>query len=137
MRLLPSSIGLSCLLRPGIERVRLRLSWGEYRRLGEEPAAQEGAGEAQPAAIVEVSPETAAEALAEPEVRWRREPFSWQGALVLEGEEDTVRPAAGVELRRLCRPTRCGDAEVLFLSLFLTNRRAPTRPREEACLFGP
>lgn len=39
VRLPPSSIGLSCLLRSGTERVRVRLHWGEYRREAAEDAA--------------------------------------------------------------------------------------------------
>lgn len=153
--MLPSpSIGLSCLLRPGTERVRVRLFWGTYRLEDEEKAGQEAKAAADPAAgtavvaasgaappavetvLVEGSDESATEA-AERERRWVREPFAWEGELVLEGEEAAVLPAPGVELRRLCRPTRCGEAPALLLSLFLTNRREPTKPKDEALLFQP
>lgn len=137
VRLLPSSIGLSCLLRPGTERVTVRLFWGEYRQEGEETERGGDVAGTEAVQIVEGMPEAPADAVPQSERRWRREPFFWKDELVLAGQEGRVEPAPGVELRWRCRCISCGEAEVRFFSLFLTNRRQPTRPREEAYLFQP
>lgn len=152
VRLLPASIGLSCLLRPGTERVTVRLFWGEYRREDGRATAEDEA-EAAGAEIVQVeaadgpgeaeSPEAASGAADQgrggerEDERWRRTPVRWEGEIPLAGGGDTLKPAEGVELRWLVRPTRAAHGEALLLSLFLTNRRAPTRPRDEAYLFQP
>ncbi|MDW8371944.1 MAG: hypothetical protein RMK81_16820, partial [Geminicoccaceae bacterium] len=70
--------------------------------------------------------------------RWIREPFAWEDEIALaRAEEGRCEPAPGVELRWLRRETHAGNEPALLLSFFLTNRRAPTRPRDEAYLFQP
>lgn len=125
VRLLPSSIGLSCLLRPETREVRVRVSWGEYRR-EDAPPADAGAEE---------------EADADPENGgiWRREPHGWEGDIAIGAGSDGSLPIAeGVELRWLCRETRNAGRPALLLSLFLTNRREPQQKlKDETYLFQP
>ncbi len=105
-RYLPSSIGLSLLVEPGAETLRVTARWGDYRR-------KEGEEEDQPK-----------------ERRWRREqrevvcdvPLA-AGAPIRLGDE------GGLEIARYIRPTQVreegGARNVLAVSLFLVNRRAP------------
>lgn len=149
VRLLPASIGLSCLLRAATERVRVRLFWGTYRPLQGVPEAEvaphptgdEAAvatSDSAPPAVETVLVEGSGEAeAAEGEQAWERVPFVWEGELELVGEEGTISPSPGVELRWLCRPTSCGDQPARLLSLFLTNRQQPSHPRDLAYLFQP
>jgi hypothetical protein len=135
VRLLPSSIGLSCLLRAGTERVRVRLDWGEY-----EPAEEKA--ESSETALVPVEDPSVETVVVEGEeaggpTHWRRRPVMRELELSLGDEGGSLPPAEGVELRWLVRRVPQGEREALLLTLFLTNRRAETRPRDLAFLFQP
>lgn len=137
VRLLPSSIGLSCLLRAGTERVRVRLDWAEY-----EPEEEEGEAKSPGTAPVPVEDPAVETVVVEGEkaggsTLWRRRPVRWERELSLATDPDSLRPAEGVELRWIVRRVPQGGAEALLLTLFLTNRRAETRPRDLAFLFQP
>ena len=139
VRLFPSSIGLSALLAPGTPKVRVRLFWGEYRPLEDESAAggSEDTG-VETVVVEEAGAEPGAAAgTPEEETRWQRRPVAHELELALDGTEGRLEPEPGVELRWLRRSVAAGDGSADLLTLFLTNRRPPTRPRDEAFLFQP
>ncbi len=137
VRLLPSSIGLSCLVAAGTERVRVRLFWGTYRPVPEEEEAAEAARGVEVVTVEEAGEEAPGPDRPPPPPRWRREPFACEDELVLAGGEGRLEPAPGVELRWLFRPAPGEGAQPLLLSLFLTNRRPAERPADGAHLFQP
>lgn len=112
------------------------LSWGEY-----EPEEESEAESPETARVPVENPsvETVVvegEEAGGPSV-WRRRPVTWELELPLGGEGGSLRPAEGVELRWLVRRVPQGEGGALLLTLFLTNRRAETRPRDPAFLFQP
>jgi hypothetical protein len=106
-RYLPSSMGLSLLVEPGSEVLRVTARWGDYRL---EDRAEEGQQE---------------------EPRWRREQHEVACDMPLApGPPIVLAGADGLEVARHIRPTQVrgesGDRRVVAVSLFLVNRRAPS-----------
>jgi hypothetical protein len=106
-RYMPSSMGLSLLIEPGTEALRVTCRWSDYRR----EEAEENGGR-----------KTA---------RWRREQREVACDLPLtEGPPIRLTDANGLELARQIRETQirdeAGDRKVLAVSLFLVNRRSPS-----------
>src|SRR5271166_6455216 len=106
-RYMPSSMGLSLLLEPGTEAVRVTCRWGDYRR---EEADENGGRKT---------------------ARWWREQREAACDVPLTVGPPNRRPDAdGLELARQIRETQIrdetGDRKVLAVSLFLVNRRSPS-----------
>ncbi len=117
-RYLPSSIGLSLLVEPGTETLRVTARWGDYRR---EDIEEEGQ---------------------RTDRRWRREPREVVLQVPLSpGPPIRLGDEEGLEITRHIRPTQirdeAGTRNVLAMSLFLVNRRAPLEPEfeDEAMAF--
>ncbi len=107
-RFLPSSVGLSLLVEPGTESLRVTARWGDYRREVEE---EENDGE-----------------VAAP--RWRRTQRETIVEVPLQGRSPIpLADTEGLEIARQIRETQIrsetGGRKVLAVSLFLVNRRAP------------
>jgi hypothetical protein len=117
-RYMPSSMGLSLLVEPGTEAVRVTCRWGDYRR--------------------EESDENGGRKTA----RWRREQREVACDVPLtEGPPIRLPDTDGLELARQIRETQIrdetGDRKVLAVSLFLVNRRSPSEAEfeDEAMAF--
>ncbi|MCZ7657697.1 MAG: DISARM system helicase DrmA [Xanthobacteraceae bacterium] len=125
-RFLPSSIGLTVLLPPGVTEIEARVAWGDYRT--EPPLA--------PELLV---PEEASEGKTKrPPVEWVRAPQQrslrvavpqGRGVQAVVPESAAPQhPGGGLVLEthaRLFRyPTPDGEEEVRALTVFLVNRRA-------------
>jgi len=118
-RYLPSSMGLSLLVEPEAEVLRVTARWGDYRL--EEPVEENGAcnsgGRKDP--------------------RWRREQRQVTCDVPLEpGPPIRLPDTDGLEIARHVRETQVreesGDRRVVAVSLFLVNRRAALlEPRED------
>jgi hypothetical protein len=109
-RYLPSSMGLSLLIEPGTEALRVTCRWGDYHR--EEADANGGRKTS----------------------RWRREQREVACDVPLtEGPPIRLPDADGLELSRQIRDTQirdqAGDRKVLAVSVFLVNRRSPSGRR--------
>jgi hypothetical protein len=130
----PSSIGLSCVVDPGVGQIQVTASWGEYTKVerAEETDAEESASidrDADPDATVKRP---------QKQYEWRRIPFETSVSLATQPTErsETEALAPGVALEWTCR--RIGEA--LVISLFLMNcREAPAdkRPPDELWLYQP
>ena len=106
-RFLPSSMGLSLLVEPGTETLRVTARWGDYRF--EDPAESEGKPKDPPC--------------------WRRQQRQVTVDVGLRtGAAFPLPGSDGLELARHIRETQvrdeAGDRKVLAVSLFLVNRRA-------------
>ena len=117
-RYLPSSMGLSLLVEPNAQALRVACRWGEYRR----EASEEDGGRKQ--------------------VYWRREQREVTCDVMLSsGPPIALADADGLEIARHIRPTQVryetGGRNVLAVSLFLVNRRtpAPDEFEDEAIAF--
>ena len=106
-RYLPSTMGLSLLVEPGADVLRVTARWGDYRL--EDPAEEGQRGEP----------------------RWRREQHEVACDMPLTpGPPIVLAGADGLEIARHIRQTQVrgesGDRRVVAVSLFLVNRRAPS-----------
>jgi hypothetical protein len=112
-RYLPSSMGLSLLVEPGTEALRVTARWGDYRL--EDPAEEQGGADGGKDR--------------EPP-QWRRTQREAVVDVPLRGSAPILIPdAGGLEIARQIRGTQIrdelGDRKVLAVSLFLVNRRPP------------
>ncbi len=112
-RYLPSSMGMSLLVEPGTEVLRVTARWGDYRF--EEPVEENGGGNSGGGK----------------DLRWRREQREVTCDVPLEpGPPIQLPDTDGLEIARHIRQTRVrgesGDRRVIAVSLFLVNRRAPS-----------
>jgi hypothetical protein len=106
-RYLPSSMGLSLLVEPGTQTLRITCRWGDYRR-----EASEGDGGRK-------------------QVHWRRQQREATCDVPLSsGPPIVLDDADGLEIARHVRPTEAwgeaGSRGVIAVSLFLVNRRTPS-----------
>lgn len=111
----PSSIGLSFVVEPGCDRVRVRASWGMYRKSEEHREAGSTRLE-----------------------RWLRVPHAIEATvpLIADGKRRSypATDAPGPKIEWLARPLEGRTA----VSLFLVNRyNRPEGPEDELCLFQP
>jgi hypothetical protein len=111
-RFLPSSMGLSLLVEPGAQALRVTARWGDYRRddPAEEDGGEGGAGKDPP--------------------QWHR--TQREAAVEVPMKGRTPIPLVGsdgLEIAGQVRETQIrdetGDRKVLAVSLFLVNRRPP------------
>jgi hypothetical protein len=110
-RYLPSSMGLSLLVEPGTETLRVTARWGDY---GREEVEEDGGRKNR---------------------RWRRDQREITCQVPLtSGPPILLADADGLEITRHIRPTEIRDEpgarSVLAVSLFLVNRRAPAAEPE-------
>jgi len=106
-RSLPSSMGLSLLVEPKTQALRVTCRWGEYHR---EESERDGGRK---------------------EVHWRREQRVVTCDVPLRaGPPIVLGDTDGLEIARHVRPTQVrdetGSRNVVAVSLFLVNRRAPS-----------
>jgi hypothetical protein len=147
----PSSIGVSCLLKAGIDQVEVTVSWGDYERIREQDEDEVDEGpvdDADPGEEATGNDAAGADASANPprrrrrRDRWRRIPMEPVTATV------GVAPGAGLQRARVqdaddiwiehvARPL---DEGRVALSVFLVNRRHSTsegRPPANEWIFQP
>src|SRR5579875_748101 len=115
-RFLPSSMGLSLLVDPSIDSLRVTARWGDYRR--ENPAEGEGGGNGGKAPP-----------------RWPRAQREAVVDVPLQGRAPIpLADGDGLEIARQIRETQIrdekGDRKIIAVSLFLVNRRLP-HPKPE------
>ncbi|HFD17067.1 MAG TPA: helicase [Rhodospirillales bacterium] len=128
--LFPSAIGLTCLLAPEAETVRVLLDWGEYEEV--EVSAENGEiGDGSQDEPGQDDRETR---------YWRRHHFHEE--IEVSAREDRTYPVAeDVELRVVAResslPEPDGERAARSLSLFLVNRKRPTKPLDLGYVFQP
>lgn len=118
--LMPSSIGLSCTLMPGLRALRVTAKWGRYRRLKAEAAAESGEG---PQGYV-----------------WQRIPAG--GAVTIPVDVGPIDPIAPDPAQpSVCirgRMRRLGDE--MLVTVFLVNGQRPPQVKgkhDEAWIFQP
>jgi hypothetical protein len=111
--MLPSSMGLSFVVEPGIEKLEVQVSWGQYRPVTEGSDTEE---------------------------RWKRDPIVKKRQIRIDDADgvrkrDPLDENKGVFLEWLSRPL----GKRIAVSVFIVNRqKAPEKgPKDFYCLFQP
>ena len=115
--LLPASLGITCLVPPGVTAIEVTALWGDYVPADDSPASE---GEAPRRPF------------------WRRIPYRVSLSVAIEPTAPVPKPypiedGRGLELSVLSRPLPEGEG--CTVSVFLVNRRPLARPRDTASAF--
>jgi Helicase conserved C-terminal domain len=153
---LPSSIGLSVLVPANATRIKVLVSWGDYRAekavvegpAGDDPASAEGDGakgqEGSRPATTEAESAGVGRVPRGRHTVWRRTPGVATLDLTLPRglEETAIKGTGGLRLAMLCRnvtlPTADGPVPACAVSVFFINSRTPRADRfraDEAFVF--